>query len=109
MIADRDRWDADLCRGSIGSYLGMKVYIRPAVFVHRLSWTQRLFSWPWRPWCAEVRTPNPIFANGEVYRVENAFFMTQESWDNLQRQLDMLDASQEDERMMPPIPDQWVP
>lgn len=62
-------------------YNGMPVVFAKPKIVPR-SWTERLFSRPWRPF-QRTKIINTV-ADGHVYRVADSWLMTEATWKKLQ-------------------------
>lgn len=50
----------------------------------RLTWWERLFSWPWRPWVCSVEI-TPILPSDDVIysEIENKLIMHPVKWDSI--------------------------
>jgi hypothetical protein len=66
-------------------FAGLKINVHPSVLSMRRSWTDRLFSWPWRPWIDQELVPNPLFTDGKCYQVGDTIIMTDVQYDALRK------------------------
>lgn len=66
---------------------GMAVSIIPKTQIRRkLSWRERIFSWPFRPWVSyRIEIGSPLLAEGQVVRYENTLYMTKETFQRLKK------------------------
>lgn len=60
---------------------GFKIVVVPSVLPRRLTWAQRLLSWPWRPWETHVMEPNPVLPDaGTFYRLVDTLYCRHEDF-----------------------------
>lgn len=71
---------------------GMEIRVHPDTVDRRLSWRERLFSWPWRPRKATAPQPNPLFKHGRVYPVGGALHMSESTYEQLKAKTEGADT-----------------
>jgi len=56
--------------------LNVDYVIRSKSYWKSLTWKERLFSWPWKPWIKKRYVKNPVFANNTCCIIGNDLVLT---------------------------------
>lgn len=75
--------DYELVPGS-GRLSGLWIVVVPPALPRRLTWAQRLLSWPWQPWVTHTTAPNPYQPSpGYYWRYGDTLYCRQEDYQAL--------------------------
>lgn len=79
---DPERYDT----GLLGPIWGYKIVVVPLEYPRRLSWWDRIMSWPWAPWKTHVTEPNSAApAPGNFWRYGDTLYVRPEDYEALKK------------------------
>ncbi|MEP3245127.1 MAG: hypothetical protein ABJN40_13275 [Sneathiella sp.] len=79
-------------RSTVPRLAGMEITIRktlPETAIIKRRWTERLFSWPWRPFTTtkQIAQPGNIEENKKIYMFSDKIAVTQSIFDQLKKEI----------------------